>query len=457
MKFKFLPREVRKYLQMSKRQRKHEIRMTLWHIPLLYVLAASLIAIVTIFIDIQFNLSQYSDRFVVDYETTRLLVSALVGGILTLSAFTLNSLLVVLTTFSGQFSPRMLQDFIGDKQTQHLLGMFNGSFVYVLLMFLFIGNFSTHNFLLVPVITVILTLITAIGFIFFVNHASSWMQVHNITSNMRVISENIIRESIMNDTEIYKVKEAGDLKDDFQSKHRPVTSEVSGYIQLVSFSEMIEKAKKDDIILELHEAIGKFVLSRNPLFSYWGPGASDVNEEEYKSFFVIGHKETEIQDANSAMSKLAEVAIKSLGSSDPRSAINAIHQLTDLMKTVDRSITFTPYLADSEKQVRVITRTERFVDFLYRGFGLIRHYAKGDLPVITEIVFSLRMLAQSSDPLHHQDLWHFAENTVINISSEIIYDIDRDLLLEALLQLAETTNNEDAYQRLKKQLTGSTD
>lgn len=456
MTLKFLPREIRKYLQMSKRQRKHEIRMTLWHIPLLYVVAASFIALATIFVDIQFNLSEQSDTFVLDFETTRLLVSALVGGILTLSAFTLNSLLVVLTTFSGQFSPRMVQDFISDKQTQHLLGMFNGSFVYVLLMFLFIGNFSSNDFLLVPIVTVLLTFITAIGFIFFINHATSWMQVHNITSNMRIISENIIRESILKDTEIYKVRESGDLKEKFQPKKRPVMTSVSGYIQLVSFSEMIERAKNDDIIIELHESIGQFILSNNPLFSYWGPGAKDVDEEVYKSFFVIGHKETEIQDANSAMSKLAEIAIKSLGNSDPRSAVNAIHQLTDLMKTVDSSITFTPYLADSEKQVRVITPPERFVNYLYRGFGMIRHYANQDLPIITEIVSSLRMLAQSSDPIRHTDIWKFAENTIVNISPEIIYDIDRDLLLEALFQLAETTNNKKEYNSIKEQLTGET-
>lgn len=456
MLFKFLPREIKKYLQMSKRQRKHEIRMTLWHIPLLYVAAASLIALVTIFFDVQFRLHEYSDAFFVSFETARLLVSALLGGILTLSAFTLNSLLVVLTTFSGQFSPRMLQDFISEKQTQHLLGMFNGSFVYVLLMFLFIGNFPDHNFLLVPIITVLLALLTAIGFIFFINHSTSWMQVHNITSNMREISENIIKESISIEVEPFKVMEAGDIKKSYQHEKKLVTTEISGYIQLVSFSEMIDKAKEDDIIIEFHETIGSFILSGNPIFSYWGPGADKIDKEAYKSWVVIGHKETEIQDANSAMSKIAEVAIKSLGNSDPRSTINCIHQLTDLMKTVDEFITFTPYLVDDEKQVRVIIEPEHFESFLYRGYGMIRHYAKEDLPVITEIISSLRMLAQASDPIRHTDIWNFAENTVTNISPELIYDMDRELLLDRLSRLAKITNNENAYSILKKQLTGQT-
>ncbi|WP_272030573.1 MULTISPECIES: DUF2254 family protein [Oceanobacillus] len=123
--------------------------------------------------------------FKAEFETTRLLISSLIGGILTLSAFTLNSLLVVLTTFSGQFSPRLLQNFVKDKHTQHILGVFNGSFVYVLIMFLFISSKPVDYFTAVPFVTVLIAFFTAIVFIYFINHATTWMQVHNITDMMK--------------------------------------------------------------------------------------------------------------------------------------------------------------------------------------------------------------------------------------------------------------------------------
>lgn len=450
MRLNFLPREIRKYFQMSQRQRKYEISMALWHVPLLYIGAAIVIATVTIFIDMYFDIPSQSAFFIFDFQTTRSLVSTLISSVLLLSAFTLNILLVLLTTFSGQFSPRMLQNFIADRQTQHYVGIFNGSFIYVLLMFLFISNFQNDDFVLVPIITVLLTFITAVIFLFFINHAIYWMQMHNVTFNMKTTSEEIVQNTLTKDMENLKKMEAGDLKETFRETAKVVNAPLAGYIQLVDFQGMVSRAQKDNIIIELHEKVGSFILPNNPLFSYWGEGAERVDEEAYKDCILFGNKELEIQDNDSAMSKIAEVAIKAINNGDPRSAINAIYQLANLMQTIDQYITFAPYLADSEEQVRVITQPQLFVDSLYRGFGMIRHYAKDDLPIIIEIISSLRMLAKASHPMRHTDIWSFAENTVTNVSQDIIYDIDRNLLLDKIYQLAKITENEKGYYKLEK-------
>ncbi|MFD1032630.1 DUF2254 domain-containing protein [Metaplanococcus flavidus] len=450
MRMKFLPREIKKYFLMSERQRKHEISMSLWNVPLMYIGAAVILAASTIFVDMYFDVPAQSDFYVFDFQSTESLVSTLISSVLLLSAFTLNILLILLTTFSGQFSPRMLQNFIADRQTQHYVGIFNGSFIYVLLTFLFINNFQRNDFVLVPITTVLLAFITAVIFLFFINHAIYWMQVHNVTFNMKTTSEKIVKNTLITDMENLKQKEAGDLKENFRRSAKQVDTDVAGYLQLVDFQGMVSKAQEDDIIIELREKVGNFMLINNPLFSYWGEGAAEVDEEDYKEFILFGNKELEIQDNDSAMSKLAEVAIKASDNGDPRSAINAIYQLANLMQTIDRHITFAPYLVDSNGQVRVITQPQRFADSLYRGFGMIRHYAKDDLPIIIEIIASLRMLAQGTWPIRHRDIWSFAENTVKNVSQEIIYDIDRNILLENLYHLARVTGNEKEYTRLEK-------
>ncbi|MFD1032659.1 DUF2254 domain-containing protein [Metaplanococcus flavidus] len=450
MRFKFLPREIRKYVQMSPRQRKYEISMSLWHVPFFYIIGAMIVATVTIWLDMYFDLPSQTTFFIFDYQATRSLVTTLISSVLLLSAFTLNILLVVLTTFSSQFSPRMLQNFIADRQTQHYVGMFNGSFIYVLLTFLFISNFQNNDFVLVPIITVLLAFINAIIFLFFINHAIYWMQTHNVTSNMKTMSEEIIRNTLNNDMENLKTGQSGDLKETFQETAKVVNVPSAGYLQLVDFQELVNKAQKNNVIIELHEKVGSFMLNNNPLFSYWGEGTAEVDEEVYKELFLFGNKELEIQDNDSAMSKLAEVAIKAINDGDPRSAINAIYQLANLMQTIDEYMTFTPYLADPEGQVRVVTQPQLFADSLYRGFGMIRHYAKDDLPIITEIISSLRMLATSSHPKRHPDIWSFAENTITNVSQDIIYDIDRNLLLEKIYQLAKITGNEKEYGQMEK-------
>ncbi|WP_430788013.1 DUF2254 domain-containing protein [Virgibacillus flavescens] len=456
MFLKLLPHSVKKYFLMSKRQRRHELQLTLWRTPFYYILATFFLVALTLYVDVGLGLAQYTnDFFQAGFDTTRLLISSLIGGILTLSAFTLNSLLVVLTTFSGQFSPRLLQNFVKDKQTQHVLGIFNGSFVFVLIMFLVISSHPVDYFVAVPLVTAGIAFITALTFIYFINHATAWMQVHNITDGMKKVSEDIITGSLKQDLESYRVKEPGELYKSLETKKKFVRSPKSGYIELIDFYPLVEQAKKDNIIIKMETRVGGFTLVDNLLFSYWGPGAENINEEKYRDMIVIGHKELEIQDLKLTLNKLSEVAIKAMGNDDPKTATNTIHQLSDLLLTLDNHITFSPYLADPDKQVRLITSTDDFDFYLYQGFGTIRHYAQKNYPIITEMIASLEKLAKSIDSSRHEDLWKFAKNTIDHVYTEFIFDLDRDLLLKKVYELAEATDNIKGYYEIEEHLTGS--
>lgn len=447
---KILPLSIQKYLLMSKRQRMHEIRLTIWYMPFIYICLSLLMVAITLYLDLYLEVSQYTfDLLSMDASVTRILVSTLIGGILTLSAFTLNSLLVVLTMFSGQFSPRMLLDFISDKQTQHALGIFNGSFVYVLLLFLFIGNSKKEMFVAAPLMTIGLAFLSALTFIFFINHASTWMQVHNITYNMKQVSEVMINQTLKKDLEAHRTADQEDIMEKEKKNIIHVTSRGSGYIQLVDFQGMIRRAHEEDVVLQLHYKVGDFVLAGNELMSLWGPETDHISTDSYLSFIEIGHKETEIQDLQMGIHKLAEVAIKSLGKDDPKTASNTIHQMADLMLTVQDQLSFSPYLIDHQNRIRVILQSEPFDYYLYRGFGYIRHYAKDNHLIITEIVRALALLAESIQPSKHKDLWEFACNTIDHIEREIIYELDKSFLLQEVHKLARLTRNLGEYEKIE--------
>ncbi|MFS0751689.1 DUF2254 domain-containing protein [Oceanobacillus sp. 1P07AA] len=452
---KFLPPSIRKYFQMSKPERQYELRLTLWRTPLLYIIATFLFAAITLYLDVGIGLALYMpDFFKAEFETTRLLISSLIGGVLTLSAFTLNSLLVVLTTFSGQFSPRLLQNFVKDKQTQHILGVFNGSFVYVLIMFLFISSKPVDYFSAVPFVTVLIAFITAIVFIYFINHATSWMQVHNITDMMKDVSEGIINGAFSQELEDLRREEPGNLLDIDYPQSETVISPKSGYIQLILFKDLIKEARKDNIVIKIEVRVGSFVLNGNQLFTYWGPGAKNVDESKYVELIRIGHKETEIQDLKFGLNKLGEIAIKAMGNDDPKTASNTIFQVTDLLLTLDEKMTFSPYLVDENNQVRLILEVDNFEYHLYQGLGVIRHYAQKNYPIITDIIAALTRLAGAADKKHHDVIWGFASNTIDHIYTEFIFDIDRRLLLRNLHKLANITNNIEHYQYIEEHFKG---
>ncbi|SDO12046.1 DUF2254 domain-containing protein [Alkalicoccus daliensis] len=449
-----IPPSLRKYLQMSKRERKYEMQSTLWYMPLLYVSSSVVLVVLTLILDLTLDIEQYTpDILHIDEDITRMLVSTLIGGILTLSAFTLNSLLVVLTTFSGQFSPRMLLNFVADKRTQHALGVFNGSFVYVLLVFLFIGSTQLEFFVAVPITTIFLAFLTAMTFIYFINHATTWMQVHNITNTMKENSQKIIRETLSEDLEVFRAASPGDLMKDQQEEFITITAFKNGYIQLADYRAMIQKAREDNIILQFHVRTGDFILKGNRLFSYWGPGAEEVDIKNYTKLIQIGHKELELQDIHMGMNKLAEIAIKSLGNNDPKTAVTTIHQMAELMLAVEDYITFTPYLKDKNEQVRVILVKETFESYLYRGFGLIRYYAKNDFIILTEIIGSMKRLAGSLDQSKHEVLWEFSSNILEQVDPYQSYRLDLRFMLDSLHQLSEVTGYEEEYKKIEASLT----
>ncbi|ARI78898.1 DUF2254 domain-containing protein [Halobacillus mangrovi] len=446
-----LPVSLKKYFQMSKRQRKHEVQSAIWYMPLFYISMSIVFVAATLTLDLIVELDQQTYEFFrISGDITRMLVSTLIGGILTLSAFTLNSLLVVLTTFSGQFSPRMLLNFISDRRTQHALGIFNGSFVYVLLVFLFIGNKTKEAYVAVPIITVALAFIAAVTFIYFINHATTWMQVHNITETMKQSSESIINKTLSEELEAYRTEEPGDLMEDERDREKGLDSVKSGYLQIVNYKSMIEEARKDNIIIKFHSQVGDYILEGNQMLSYWGPGANQVDETKYCRMVEIGHKETELQDIQMGMHKLAEIAIKSLGNDDPKTASDTIFRMAELMLTVEDYITFTPYLKDNEGQVRVILLSESFEYYIYRGFGYIRHYARDNHLIITELISALAMVAESIDTSKHDRIWEFACNTLDHIEQEIIYNLDKVFLLNAVKKLADLTNHQFDYNAIER-------
>jgi len=445
-----LPLSIRKYVVMSKRQRMREIRLTIWYMPFFYICFSILLVALTLYLDLYADISQYTSDFLsMDASVTRMLVSTLIGAILTLSAFTLNSLLVVLTMFSGQFSPRMLLDFISDKQTQHALGIFNGSFVYVLLLFLFIGDSKEELFVAAPIMTIGLAFLTAVTFIFFINHASTWMQVHNITYNMKQVSEVMINQTLKNDLETHRTTENGDLMEQEKENIIHLQARESGYIQLIDFHGIIERAMQDNLIIQLHYKVGDYILAGNKIMSIWGPETNDISDGFYLTFIEMGHKETEIQDLQMGIHKLAEVAIKALGNDDPKTASNTIDQMADLMLTVEDHLSFTPYLIDREGRVRVILQSEAFDYYLYRGFGYIRHYAKDNHLIITDIVRALALIAESIQPSKHKDIWEFACNTIDHIEREVIYELDKTFLLQEVHKLARLTENLGEYKKIE--------
>ncbi|WP_181898634.1 DUF2254 domain-containing protein [Halobacillus trueperi] len=430
---------------MSRRQRKSELKSTLWFMPFWYIVGAIGLSAFTFYLDYVVDVGLYLPAAIgFSGQTLQVLLSALVGGVLTLSAFTINSLLVALTTFSGQFSSKMLVNFVSDRATQHVLGIFNGSFIYVLLNFLYVTHEEEEYIVATPVLSILTAITAAVTFIYFINHTTTWMQVHNISFNMNTKSKQV-QASLEKELKPYHLEKEVDVESlPADADGKVIKTRQSGYLQVADFSKLIKQAKSDDSLLRFDVRIGEFVLEGTPILTYWEHGQT-IHPDRYLKSMEIGVKQTEIQDLEYGLNKLAEVAIKALGHNDPLTVTNTIHQIADLLKSIGQSTNFSPYLFDNEEELRIILNQKTFRYYLHRGFASIREYADQNSTVMTELLTMISLLSKTMDQNVHEDLWEFARQTILGFDNYSLYENDCLYILERLSELAQNTGHQQDY------------
>ncbi|WP_226577595.1 DUF2254 domain-containing protein [Halobacillus litoralis] len=430
---------------MSRRQRKSELKSTLWFMPFWYIVGAVALSAFTFYLDYVVDVSLYLPAAIgFSGQTLQVLLSALVGGVLTLSAFTINSLLVALTTFSGQFSSKMLVNFVSDRATQHVLGIFNGSFIYVLLNFLYVTHEEEEYIVATPVLSILTAITAAVTFIYFINHTTTWMQVHNISFNMNAKSKSV-QASLEKELNPYHLdKEVEEESLPPESEGKVLKASQSGYLQVADFSRLIKQTAGDDTLLRLDVRIGEFVVKGAPLLTYWEYGQT-INPARYMKSIEVGVKQTEIQDLEYGLIKLAEVGIKALGHNDPLTVTNTIHQIADLLNSIGRSTNFSPYLFDQEQNLRMILNQKDFRYYLHKGFASIREYAEQNSTIMTELITMISLLSKTMDKEVHEDLWEFARQTILGFDNYSLYENDCLYILEQLSDLAKNTGHQKDY------------
>ncbi|SEI10694.1 Uncharacterized membrane protein [Halobacillus karajensis] len=456
-----LQTKMKKYKNMSKREKWHQIYSNLWVTPIMYAGLSLLLFALTVWADLKMEFgSMLPSILSANYQLTKTILSTLTGGLLSLNSFTFYGVLTALTTFAGQYSPRILKNFMMTKVTQRTLGIFNGSFLYVLFCLLFLNGETASQYSLIPVTATFLTALCIGTFAFFINHIVTWLQVSNMTGEMKRESIGIIENSLLSELEPYRVEDEKTVKGqipEYQGHRIGIDS--SGYLQTIDFIPLIEEACRDDLIIRLEYKVGNFVFGTTPLLTYWKRREeTTIDEFKYKNMFHIGKNQTEIQDIEFSINKFVEIAIRALGNNDPKTATGTIYDIGDLLINISQKAKFTPYLTDKEYNLRLILQNLNFDDYLYIGFASIRHYARDNVVITVELLKVLNAIARAVGKRDERFVWEFAVYTAYGFE-KYMHHLDERKFYDELLNIAQATGNEDDYRNLieedPKQYEGS--
>ncbi|WP_411954308.1 DUF2254 domain-containing protein [Alkalibacillus sp. S2W] len=425
------------------------IRDSFWFLPAIYSLLALIVVTFTNLIDTLFIPTikdQIPSGLFVSSSTASSLYSSLITSILTMTTISFSTIMVVLTTYSTQFSPRTLQDFMKSRVTQHVLGVFSFGFIYTLINLLVLGTDGPKG-LVGPFSTVLIAIISLGFFLLFIHHASRYLQVNNLIGQIRgdasTLIHNTFREKSYTEATEWDENEVNGWK---QYTRHVVKANQSGYLQGIEIEGLLQFAKQHELLLSSVYQVGDYVQKGAPAFYYWKKNGEEADEsvKDCNRYTLIGNERTDVQDIEFSVQKLVEIAVKATSPSinDPHTAVNCINRIGSFLSELASVHQPIRYYGDQDGHLRFMMEPKKFEDYLYKSFYQIRLYGKKDLTVMDEMLQALYRIAITNEDHIKRDTWTFAKYVMESTDIEEMHELDYERFYQTCWKIAEVCDEE---------------
>lgn len=309
-----------------------------------------------------------------DAETARSVIAVVAAGILSLTVFSFSMVMIILNQAASQMSNRILDQLIGNRFQQLVLGFYIGTIVYALFLLtairdidegIYIPALSTYLLILLAVLDIFL-------FIYF---------IHYITQSVKYVV--IIRR--ISDRTFLLMKKSCRLKQEPQIvatvSGQPVRSLASGLMNGFDKEALLALAHENKAVVSLLHKAGTYVLEGTPLLELAFEGTTRSNDLDKKlndAVYLVA--EASIKDNfYYGLQRLTEVAVKALspGINDPGTAIESLRSLAKLLLY---RLHHHPEngLRDEDGRLRIITKECSFDELMEMTFYPIWDYGKND-------------------------------------------------------------------------------
>ncbi len=423
-----------------------EIRSKLYFLPVMYSLISIGLAAFVIYLD--YNTAPF-DTFFFIYTSRSLgslILSTVVGSLLTMLTITFSIMMVVLTIYGSQLSPRSLQDFLEKKVTLRILGYFIGALIFSIISLFAVKTEQFNNYLLSPAIGVLSLIIAVIIFAYFVHYISKSVQITHYVHNL---TEDIARMIDKDQKEVDDNPHINNgLMEEFDKFENEAGYEVkatrSGFIQYYEEEKLFEFAKRHNVIIACINMLGTHILVDDPLIKIFDynniEDISDVNEELLEMIY-IGDEPNLYEDIATGTKKLVDIAVKALspGINDPGTAVFCIEQLGYLLQKVAYGHEAKVY-TDKDKNIKVLVQGLEFEQLLFQHFYQITQYGMKDLTILDAILGALIMICRNNSYMVKKQVWTFSRYLYEKIEVKNYIEYEKTYLKERFYQLSKASN-----------------
>lgn len=366
-----------------------------------------------------------------DGDTVLTIMSACIGGIISMMVFSFSMVMLLLSQASSNFSPRLLPGLISDKKNQLILGTYLATIVYlVFILFSIEPDDKKYNLPGLSILSgIALTLICLASFIYFIHNMSQSIQINNILDKIFYKSKERLERNIkMEDKKDTKLMNSFPDTKEWYS----YTINRSGYFQNISSENLVKFCVENNTRIYLTIPKGFFVLKNISFIK----SEKELTEAQISDILDnINFARGEFVEDNYilAFKQVTEIAVKAMspGVNDPGTAINAIDYLTELfalrMQKNDNGV----LLKDGRAWLKIAVVS--FEELLYTCMASLRTYCKHDPVLVEKLLWMLKYLA--SQDTYAEEMYPLLINKEIKL-----------LLKDAKLSLA----NKRDWKRVKE-------
>lgn len=334
-----------------------------------------------------------------DSSTARTIIATVAAGIISLAVFSFSMVMILLNQAAVNMSNRILDNMIGNRYHQAILGFYVGTIVYAFCLLSTIRDIDSglHIPSLSIYFLILLTIIDIFLFIYFLHYITQSVKYETIINRIYDNTLDSLQEN-------YTSELSETTKEDIDWKGQTIYTNRSGYFQGFALKSLMEFCEEHDYKIAFPHTISTYLIKGTPLATV--VAEKELTEEHINRILMLTdvyRTQTDIsRNPYFGCKQLTEVAVKALspGVNDPGTAILSINRLADLLSY---RICHYPQniFKDDNDNVRIYVQKHSFEQYFIDCFYPIWDYGKNDRLVLNAFENVLNQMENAFKDNHY--------------------------------------------------------
>jgi uncharacterized membrane protein len=390
---------------------------SIWLIPIGLCLLSALLGILMLWLDRYLGPSGLGlAAFSMPLDSARQVLGVIAGSIIGVGGVAFSVTMVALTRTSGQYSPKILRNFLEDRFSKVTLGLFLGTYVYTLIVMTGYAELDSPRFTVL--LSLLLAFLALTAFVGFIHRTATDLQADQIIYRIGGQLERALRELAAETDGSDRAPATLGWRRAARSRRAfPIAASTGGYVQTIDYGGLVAWCVEHDCVLQVRARAGAFVVKGICLFKVFGCAAEELENavDELNAHIIVGPIRTPTRDPEHAITQLNQLAARALspGINDPGTAITCVDWFSlGLAKIVDRDIPGCVFL-DRDQRPRLLARLSSFSGIMNAIYTPLRQFSNSENAFTISLLEPLCRLAEltrradrlSILTLHGEEIW----------------------------------------------------